>query len=37
MILSSPVTASAVYCSEFLAIEPEVLDFIPGITRFSEK
>jgi hypothetical protein len=31
------MTASVVECSEFLATDPEVLDSIPGITRFSEK
>jgi hypothetical protein len=30
-------TASVVYWSEFLATVPEVLDSIPGLTRFSEK
>jgi hypothetical protein len=31
------MTASVVYWSEFLAIDPEVLGSIPGATKFSEK
>jgi hypothetical protein len=35
--LSSSMTASVVYWTEFLATDLEVLDSIPGATRFSEK
>jgi hypothetical protein len=31
------MTASVVWWSEFLAIDPEVLGSIPGAIRFSEK
>jgi hypothetical protein len=31
------VTASVVYCSQFLATDPEVLGWIPGATLFSEE
>jgi hypothetical protein len=31
------LTASVVWWSEFLAANPEVLDSIPGATRFYEK
>jgi hypothetical protein len=30
-------TASVVWCSEFLATDPEVPGSIPGAVRFSEK
>jgi hypothetical protein len=31
------VTASVVYCLDFLATDPEIPGSIPGATRFSEK
>jgi hypothetical protein len=33
----SYMTASVVYCSEFLATDPEVPGSIAGANRFSEK
>jgi hypothetical protein len=37
MNIKNQYTASMVQSSQFLATDPEVLDSIPGVTRFSEK